>query len=374
MKDVPVLLWLQGGPGASSLYALFTENGPLRIEKDLSVVLRNYTWNKEYAVLYIDNPVGTGFSFTDNDQGYAKDEVDVGRDLYEALTQFFALFNEYHGNPFFVTGESYAGKYVPAIAHKIYTMGKDAVSAGINLQGLSIGDGLCDPAHMFKYGEYLYQIGLLDERQRNHFQDEESKAREYIATKQYFKAFQIFDSLLNGDLITYPSYFKNVTGLNFYFNFLLDNEPEDQTYYDGFLALNSTRQAIHVGSLPYNSGEIVEKHLMNDVMNTVKPWVEDLLNAGYRTLIYSGQLDIIVAAPLTESFLLSLNWAGSNKYYDAPRVIYKVTPNDDRVAGYVRQVDNLYQVIIRSAGHMVPYDQPRVAYDMITRFVNNQSY
>src|SRR5690606_25173397 len=48
--DVPVLLWLQGGPGASSLYGLFVENGPLKVNKDGSVEMRNYTWNKDFAV------------------------------------------------------------------------------------------------------------------------------------------------------------------------------------------------------------------------------------------------------------------------------------------------------------------------------------
>ena len=59
-----MLLWLQGGPGGSSLFGLFVENGPLQVTKDLNVVLRNHSWNQQFAVLYIDNPVGTGFSFT----------------------------------------------------------------------------------------------------------------------------------------------------------------------------------------------------------------------------------------------------------------------------------------------------------------------
>lgn len=88
------------------------------------------------------------FSFTNG--GYATNEVDVGRDLYEALSQFFTLFNQYKGNPFFVTGESYAGKYVPAISYKIHTMGQDAKDKGINLQGMAIGDGLCDPRNVSK--------------------------------------------------------------------------------------------------------------------------------------------------------------------------------------------------------------------------------
>ena len=142
------MLWLQGGPGASSLYGLFVENGPLQVTKDLKVFERNHTWNRDFAILYFDQPVGTGFSFTDSDEGYARNEVDVARDMYEALKQFFTLYEDYRGNPFYVAGESYGGKYVPAITYKIHKEGDNATKVGINLQGMLVGDGLCDPQNM----------------------------------------------------------------------------------------------------------------------------------------------------------------------------------------------------------------------------------
>lgn len=67
-------------------------------------------------MLYIDNPVGTGFSFTQRDEGYTRNETDVGRDLFEALQQFFTLFPEYVGNAFYATGESYAGAYLRVLS------------------------------------------------------------------------------------------------------------------------------------------------------------------------------------------------------------------------------------------------------------------
>ncbi|KAJ9584275.1 hypothetical protein L9F63_021397, partial [Diploptera punctata] len=57
--DAPVVLWLQGGPGATSLYGLFTENGPFSINKKFYLVPREYSWTKTHHVIYIDNPVGT---------------------------------------------------------------------------------------------------------------------------------------------------------------------------------------------------------------------------------------------------------------------------------------------------------------------------
>ncbi|CAG2122864.1 unnamed protein product, partial [Medioppia subpectinata] len=122
-KKAPLLLWLQGGPGGTSLFGLFNEHGPFVLNKNLKATLREYSWNQEFSVVYIDNPVGTGFSFTDNDAGYAKDETDVARDLYEAIQQFLTLFPNERLNDFYITGESYAGKYVPAIAYKIHSEG-----------------------------------------------------------------------------------------------------------------------------------------------------------------------------------------------------------------------------------------------------------
>lgn len=87
------------------MFGLFSELGPFVIDKENQVHQRNETWNQEFAVIFIDQPVGTGFSFTENAKGYARNEKDVARDLYEGLCQFFTLFEDYRGNPFYVTGK-----------------------------------------------------------------------------------------------------------------------------------------------------------------------------------------------------------------------------------------------------------------------------
>lgn len=83
--------------------------------KSGKVKARKYSWNVNHNVIYIDNPVGTGFSFTDKDEGYARNQIDVGENLYNALLQFFTLFPDLQQNDFYATGESYAGKYVSMI-------------------------------------------------------------------------------------------------------------------------------------------------------------------------------------------------------------------------------------------------------------------
>jgi vitellogenic carboxypeptidase-like protein len=104
--SAPLLLWLQGGPGASSMFGLFSENGPFTVAADgASLIANPYTWNTEFSLIYIDNPVGAGFSFTQSNSGYVQNQQDVANDLYSALTQFFQVFPELQTVDFYATGE-----------------------------------------------------------------------------------------------------------------------------------------------------------------------------------------------------------------------------------------------------------------------------
>lgn len=135
--NAEVLLWLQGGPGSASMYGLFSENGPFKVDDQLNLYENEYTWNKNFSIIYIDNPVGAvcgflfnpslslsliptshsihlikGWSFTQSDFGYSTNEEEIGKNLYSAIYQFFQLFPELQENDFYVCGESYAGKYI----------------------------------------------------------------------------------------------------------------------------------------------------------------------------------------------------------------------------------------------------------------------
>ncbi|XP_042637537.1 probable serine carboxypeptidase CPVL [Orycteropus afer afer] len=367
-EDAPVVLWLQGGPGGSSMFGLFVEHGPYIVTSNMTLRTRDFPWTTTFSMLYVDNPVGTGFSFTDDPRGYAVNEDDVARNLYSALIQFFQLFPEYKENNFYATGESYAGKYVPAIAHYIHTLNPTA-ELKINLKGIAIGDAYSDPESIIGgYPAFLYQIGLVDEGQRKYFQNQCDECVKHIKEGNWTKAFEILDRLLDGDLTNEPSYFENITGCSNYFNFLQCTEPEDQTYYGKFLSLPEVRQLLHVGNRTFNDGTEVAKYLREDTVKSVKPWLTEVMN-NYKVLIYNGQLDIIVAASLTECSLMAMDWKGSQEYKMAERKVWKIFKSDDDVAGYVRQVGDFYQVIVRGGGHILPYDQPLRSFDMINRFI-----
>jgi vitellogenic carboxypeptidase-like protein len=179
---------------------------------------------------------------------------------------------------------------------------------------------------------------------------------------------------MDGDLTKEPAYFKNATGLNFYFNYLRATPPPDTNYYASFVQQNSVRRSLHVGSTSYVEDSKVETFLRNDMYDSVRPWIEALLDApeSYKVLIYSGQLDIIVAHTLTESMLRKMEWRGAKQFQAADRKIWRVGGTD--VAGYVKKFKNLTYLVVRNAGHMIPYDQPKWAFDMINRFTAGKPF
>jgi len=352
------------------MFGLFSENGPFSVSPQLTLLSRQYTWNDKYSLIYIDNPVGAGFSFTDSVSGFVTNEEQVGANLYSALSQFFLVFPEEAANDFYVTGESYGGKYVPACAWTIHQMNKNPQMNKINLKGISIGDGMMDPVTQIPgYGDLAYSLSLADENQRAVIQNYEKKIVAHINIGQFIPAFRLFDELMNGDFFPYPTYFTNITGTTNYFNFLTPDYPPNP--YPQFLNLDTTRLAIHVGNVPYfDYNSTVEEHLIGDWMVSVKPYLVVLLD-NYKALIYNGQNDIILSNSQAENFLQDLIWSGSVQFKKVPRVVWKLQKTDTDPAGYVRSVDRFRQVVVRDAGHLLPLDQPERAYDMITRFIND---
>ncbi|XP_063368693.1 vitellogenic carboxypeptidase-like [Cydia amplana] len=304
-KDqAPVLVWLQGGPGGSSLFGLFCENGPIT-EENGQFVPRRYHWALNHHVIYIDNPVGAGFSFTNDTNGYCTDETQVGEQLYSTITQFFQLFPELQKNDFFITGESYAGKYVPAFAHTIHKKNSNAKTK-INLKGLIIGGAYINPES----------------------QD----------------------------------------------NFRLDSEDKPISMKPGKCDPNTieVRKAIHVGTLSYDElSDTVYEYLSKDVSRSMAPWLSELLDH-YPVTLYGGEDDHTVAYAGIVDFLRNhFNFTGEDEYKSAKRYSWRV---DGELAGCVRSARFLKDIYVLKATHYVPADQPKRAWDMITRLTHGKGF
>ena len=91
--SAPLIMWLQGGPGGSGLFGLWVEIGPYGIDAHGKAFEREFHWNDEYALLAFDQPVGTGYSYSDGGfENFARSQEEIGAQLYAAVQQFLEVF------------------------------------------------------------------------------------------------------------------------------------------------------------------------------------------------------------------------------------------------------------------------------------------
>ncbi|KAF8074955.1 Alpha/Beta hydrolase protein [Lyophyllum atratum] len=138
-------IWLNGGPGSSSMYGMLFENGPIRIQPDYRVTSNPYNWNKLADYFWIDQPVGVGYSTADAD-GYVADEDQVGADFMGFLTNLVKVFPSLATRPLHLTGESYAGYYIPYIMKAYFGMKNPPVK----IAKIAIGDGSITSGQVFE--------------------------------------------------------------------------------------------------------------------------------------------------------------------------------------------------------------------------------
>jgi hypothetical protein len=163
----PVVLWMTGGPGCSSELAVFYENGPWTIGPDLQLRDTEFGWDRSAHMVFVDQPIGTGFSYSADDDDRCYDEACVAADMLDFMQALFAARPHLAGRDVYVTGESYAGHYVPAVASAIFRAAA-AGDADIRLAGLAIGNGLTDPAVQYgAYADFALQEGLISEAVRD---------------------------------------------------------------------------------------------------------------------------------------------------------------------------------------------------------------
>ena len=143
-KNDPVVLWINGGPGCSSLTGLFLELGPASIDKSGNLVHNQYSWNNNASVIFLDQPVNTGLSYSGTS---VSDTVAAGKDVYALLTLFFKQYPEYAQQDFHIAGESYAGHYIPVFTSEILSHKKN----NINLKSVLIGNGLVDGLTQYEH-------------------------------------------------------------------------------------------------------------------------------------------------------------------------------------------------------------------------------
>ncbi|GFZ02648.1 serine carboxypeptidase-like 40 [Actinidia rufa] len=165
--SLPLLLWLNGGPGCSSLaYGAMQELGPFRVHSDGKTLYKNrYSWNHAANVLFLESPAGVGFSYSNTTSDLERGgDKKTASDNYAFLLNWLERFPEYKNRDFYISGESYAGHYVPQLAHTILHHNKKANKTLVNLKGIIIGNALInDDTDLVGIYDYLASHAIISD-------------------------------------------------------------------------------------------------------------------------------------------------------------------------------------------------------------------
>ncbi|XP_025092863.1 probable serine carboxypeptidase CPVL isoform X2 [Pomacea canaliculata] len=371
-EKAPVLLWLNGGPDRSSLYGAMFEHGPLQLTEPLSdtVRRRNVTWVKYFSMLYVDNPLGAGFSYTNNNC-YSSTLNETSANLYSFLQQFFLLFSQFSANDFYIGGQSYAGKYVPALGYYIHHQMDSSDKPRMRLKGFYIGSGFCDPETMFpEYPEMLYNVGIYtDYTRRQHKQiimEGWSKPHHNPFHPEERDFWRIMTYYFKEDPAHKVVFVSSVYDQRR--DFTEDGHLDKKLYH--FLSIPSVKSALHTGGLLAREIPHISRFHHLEAVRGVRQEMAFLMDR-YKVLHYTGNMDIIINVRMTEAFLMATPWRGQAAYNKSQRHPWMYNA---RLAGYVTQLYNFTRVVIRNAGHDAPADQPDWTLAMMQRFIHDQPF
>ncbi|KAH9755835.1 serine carboxypeptidase-like 18 [Citrus sinensis] len=387
-KEDPLLLWLTGGPGCSAFSALVYEIGPINfniLEYNGSLPtlhLNPYSWTKEASILFVDSPVGTGFSYVRTPLASQTGDFKQVHQVDQFLRKWLMDHPEFLSNTFYVGGDSYSGITVPPLAQQISNENEEGIKPLINLQGYILGNPKTDKivdknsqipfAHgMGLISNELYEslkitcggdyanidpsnVDCLNDNQAfsevsyqhnifmEPFIDFRTRSKSYIGTPLSF-------------FLSKATRFKCLFSLQSFGYMLSQNWENDY----------NVRKALQIrqGSkgkwqrcnydLPYTQ-EIGSSFSFHVSLST----------KGYRSLIYSGDHDMVVPFLGTEAWIKSLNYSIIDDW--RPWILHS------QVAGYTRTYSNrMTYATVKGGGHIAPEYRPAECYAMFQRWINH---
>jgi len=396
----PVVLWLNGGPGCSSFDGFIYEHGPFNFNPgpdgpNQNLTLNPYSWNKIANVLYLDSPAGVGLSFSNNSDDYNTGDKITALNTYHFLVNWFRAFPEFKGNEFFISGESYAGVYVPTLAQQILHGNRIFPNYYINLKGILVGNGVTsdifdgDAWIPFVYGHGLIDIDLYNKTYIacngsywNPQPDSECESLLYqiadlVGDLNIYGIYDdcYYDSLKNSRVPLHNPFYRISQRVR---DSLVEKKVVaeakqrgdvpciDSSRAEAWLNQDSIRTALHAISVKDQEWTICTDQINYDSdYDTLIPIHLELLEYEIRILIYSGDVDLCVPYTGSEAWTRSLGFPTKQDWRP-----WKV---NRQVAGYVIEYDGgLTFATIKGSGHTVPQFKPSQSLHFFRQFLEDQ--
>ncbi|KAK2643487.1 hypothetical protein Ddye_025250 [Dipteronia dyeriana] len=387
-KPWPIILWLQGGPGASGVgIGNFEEVGPL----DINLKPRNSTWLRKADLLFVDNPVGTGYSYVEDKKLFVESDVEAATDLTTLLEEIFNKNQKLQKSPLYIVAESYGGKFAATLGLSAL----NAIESGklkLKLGGVALGDSWISPEDfVLSWGPLLKDVSRLDKNGMESTNSLALKIKQQIKDDKYVEATSSWSEL--------EGFISNISNSVDFYNFLLDSgmDPVSATATKISEVISMKRYSRYLSGLKSSSytpggdgdldsllnGAIKKKlkiipenvtwggqadqvfwFLGGDFMRPRINEVDELLAKGVNVTIYNGQLDVICSTKGTEAWVEKLKWEGLQRFQSSLRSpLY--CGGDKLTRGFSKSYKNLHFYWILGAGHFVPVDQPCIALNMV---------
>ncbi|PRP77617.1 lysosomal protective protein-like [Planoprotostelium fungivorum] len=374
----PLILWLNGGPGCSSMDGLLEENGPFSVAENGTLLTNPFSWNTLANIIYLESPAGVGYSYNDDDQGY--DDRLTASENYQALVAWFKKFPEYAKNPFYIMGESYGGHYVPMLSQLIVkaTASNPNDAPQSNFKGFAAGNPLTDADYDqgdYWINQYLKYHGMIQ------LDDDDSTSAQgpYDPYDILVDVCPDGSSLSLSDRIRFPHRLNGYKGIDRKgFNPLKQLRVNNKRYVANPPACaddwtttwanqDGVKSALHVnsdinwqicGGPSYTFGDESMLPIYKNILSTNK----------YKVLVYSGDEDTVLNFLATERWVLDLKYPIKTQwkpwYYDQG---YGSQVGGYNIAFNAGAAFNF--TTIKGSGHMVPWFQPALALQLLNNFL-----
>ncbi|KAM5548223.1 serine carboxypeptidase 24 [Rosa sericea] len=379
-QNKPLVLWLNGGPGCSSVaYGASEEIGPFRINTTgSSLYLNKYSWNREANILFLESPAGVGFSYT-NTSADLKDSGDkrTAQDALTFLLQWLSRFPQYKYREFYISGESYAGHYVPQLAKEIVDYNKAHSHPIINLKGFIVGNAVTDNYYdSIGTVAYWWTHSIISDHTYRSILDHCN----FTADKSTTQCDDAVDYAMNhefGDIDQYSIYtpfcltqINNAKRHLRLKNTLLRRrisgyDPCTENYAEKYYNRPDVQKAMHanITKIPYKwtacSDTLIKN--WNDSEDSMLPTYKELMAAGLKIWVFSGDTDSVVPVTATRFSLSHLNLTIKTPWYP--------WYTGGQVGGWTEVYNGLTFATIRGAGHEVPQHKPKRAFVLFQSFL-----
>lgn len=379
-QSKPLVLWLNGGPGCSSIaYGAAEEIGPFRIRSDgRTLYLNPYSWNNLANLLFLESPAGVGFSYSNTTSDlYTAGDQRTADDAYTFLVNWMERFPQYKHRDFYIAGESYAGHYVPQLSQLIYERNKGIGNPVINFKGFLVGNAVTDDYNDYVGTfEYWWTHGLISDSTYKFLQQACEKVSSQHPSIDCTKALTTAE-LEMGNIDPYSIFTSPCNNSSSLRNKMRGHYPWMSRAYDPcterysqiYFNLPEVQKAMHANitgiNYPWKTCSDIVGNYWGDSPLSMLPIYQELITAGLRIWVFSGDTDSVVPVTATRYSIDALKLPTVTNWYP--------WYDNGKVGGWSQVYKGLTFVTITGAGHEVPLHRPRQAFILFRSFLENKN-